>query len=346
MVAAKFTGLITDRWQVNRGRQIGNQRLSHTEPKSTSPKRGLLAKLDDWMALSEWHPRVLPFVIYILGLAVMELDEGLTRLAELAAMVEPLSIVLSHLAASWRHSAVYPALYVIQCGVVVWLLWRYRSLLPELNWKFHWSAVPTAVGLCVAWIGLGYLMTSLSPWFETSGAPGRQLHDFQSLRQTNPVFFQLSMGLRLVGMSLVVPMFEELFVRSLCLRIFHRARLTAIGAMQILHDMPLIGDWVMHTDWGRHAAAKEPMFVAQFRATPLGALSIFGVVASTVVFTISHMPRDWPGCVACGLVWCVMLWWTNRGRLRLGLGPIIWSHGITNALLWGYTLYSDDWQFL
>jgi hypothetical protein len=31
---------------------------------------------------------------------------------------------------------------------------------------------------------------------------------------------------------------------------------------------------------------------------------------------------------------------------RLGLGPIIWSHGLTNALLWLYTLTSDDWRFL
>jgi len=46
------------------------------------------------------------------------------------------------------------------------------------------------------------------------------------------------------------------------------------------------------------------------------------------------------------LVWCALVWWTNRGSHRLGLGPVIWSHAITNALLWGYTIWSGDWQFI
>ena len=45
-----------------------------------------------------------------------------------------------------------------------------------------------------------------------------------------------------------------------------------------------------------------------------------------------------------------MVWVTNRESLpegkRLGLGPVVWSHGLVNAGLWAYTYYTDDWQFL
>jgi hypothetical protein len=37
---------------------------------------------------------------------------------------------------------------------------------------------------------------------------------------------------------------------------------------------------------------------------------------------------------------------TNRGGRQMGLGPVIWAHGLTNAALWGYTLYTGDWRFL
>ncbi len=301
---------------------------------------GALARLDAWMAKSDWHPRIVPFVVYLAFLPLIDLATTQTLYA-------------------------YPVLYFVQCSVVVWLLWRYRKLLPELNWKFHWLVIPTAVGLTAAWVGLGYAMTGLSSWFETAGSPGNDdLHPFQELRLAMPALFYLSMGLRLLGMSLVVPMFEELFIRSLCLRALHSARMTAIGVLQVLHDMPLVGEWFMHTDWGKRAAGKEGMFMQQFHATPLGKLSVFGVAASTFIFMIHHVPRDWAGCIACGVVWCWLLWYTNRGpgygdrgsvtaepasqqrRPALGLGPIVWSHGLTNALLWGYTLWSNDWQFL
>ena len=317
-----------------------------------------LGRLDAWVAKSDWHPRIVPFVVYLAFLPVIAFATEYSLYA-------------------------YPVFYSVQCLVVVWLLWRYRKLLGELNWKFHWLAIPTAVFLTAAWVGLGYMMTALSPWFETAGAPperfpwreaspppvdevapvGVKLHEFQRMRIDAPGLFYLSIGLRLLGMSLVVPMFEELFVRSLCLRALHSARKTAIGVLQVVHDMPMVGDWFMHTDWGKRAAGKEGMFMQQFHATPLGKLSLFGIAASTFVFMVHHVPRDWLGCIVCGIVWCWLLWYTNRGGLsshaasglepqassrkpRLGLGPIVWSHGLTNALLWGYTLWSDDWQFL
>jgi hypothetical protein len=42
------------------------------------------------------------------------------------------------------------------------------------------------------------------------------------------------------------------------------------------------------------------------------------------------------------VIYCLVLAAT-RAR---GLGPVVWTHGITNAALWAYTLYTDDWRFL
>ena len=296
------------------------------------------------MQRTAWHPRLIPIAIYLV-------------LVFLIDQVRPLAPMA------------YPAMYVAQCSIVLWLLWRYRKLLPELTLRFHWLAVPTAIGLTIAWIGLGWMMAgefamrwdaiiqgqplgqidyatvNISPGrFATTGT-----HYFQQM-QSQPWLYWLSIGLRLIGMSLVVPLFEELFIRSLCLRTLHRAKETGIGILQVLHDMPMIGDWFMHTQRGRRVAAMPSMFSKQYHQTPLGAITVFGIFASTTVFTFNHIFRDWPGAIACGVVWCLLVWYTNRpggpDNKKLGLGPVIWSHALCNALLWGYSIYTGDWQFL
>ena len=46
--------------------------------------------------------------------------------------------------------------------------------------------------------------------------------------------------------------------------------------------------------------------------------------------------------VVCGVAYCLLLMVTRKK----GLGPVIWAHGITNALLWVYTIQTDVWRFL
>lgn len=271
---------------------------------------GLLASLDRWMASHPWHPRVVPFVVYLLFLLILPVRGW-----------QPLT---------------YPLLYVIQCGVVVWLLWRYRKLLPELTLSFHWLAVPVGIGVVVAWIWLGQAMTALAPtFFENRG------YNFFD-KMGNGALAWSSLSLRLLGMSIVVPLFEELFIRSLCLRSFHRFRRTGIGILHVVEDMPIIGEWLMHSKIGKRLGRHGPVFGAEFEATPFGALSLFGVAASTCVFMFSHVPRDWPGAIVCGVAYCLLLAATRKK----GLGPVIWAHGITNALLWAYTIRFNNWQFL
>lgn len=259
-------------------------------------------------------------------------------------------------------------LYVIQCGIVVYLLWRYRSLLPELNIRFHWMAVPMGLGLTVAWIAMGWWMAGewTLRWEALCNGPPLALIDYgkldlkpHDLAESNSHYFAdllkdapqiawIVLGLRVAGMSMVVPLFEELFVRSAVLRGMSSARQTGIGILQVIHDLPLVGDLLVHTNWGRRIGTMSPAFTKQLEETPVGIVTVFGIGASTFLFMLSHGLRDYPGTIACGLVWCGLLWWTNRpaAKHKLGLGPVVWSHGITNAALWAYSVWSGDWQFL
>ena len=265
------------------------------------------------MASNPWHPRVVPFFCWILFLAVGGfLPESL--------------------------AAVQPGVYLVQCLVTGWLLWRYRHLTPELNVRFHWLAVPTAVFLVVAWVVLGYAMAGELGWRwerATSGdwraagqadfpyaelgrEPNRfgpeldvegvvPLHGIQELTAASPWLGWTSMVLRLLGMTVLVALFEEMFIRSAMLRGLHRARTTWTGLLQMASDFPGVGDWIADRPSVKAANAQPPALTAQLKRTPVGHLTVFAVVASTVVFAASHVPRDWPGCVACAVVWCWLL---------------------------------------
>lgn len=301
------------------------------------PSGTILGRFDRWMAAHVWHPRITPFFVYITLLAVI-------------TFVEP--------SVPW----LYPPLYVLQCAVVLWLLWRYRKLTPELTLKFHWLAVPVGVFVAAAWIALGWAMSGEfgrrwealaagdpigmipytggginRPYFATDAA------DVETFIDTmGPTYGWVALSLRLLGMSLVVPLFEELFIRSLMLRTLSSARGTWLGVKQVMCDVPLIGEWFMHTKVGERATRQPPAFSPMFKSTPLGKLTVFGVFASTFVFMLSHTPRDWPSIWVCGVAYCLLL----AATARKGLGPVVWAHGITNALLWAYTVWTWDWQFL
>ena len=279
------------------------------------------------MARSPWHPRVTPFFVYILGLAVGGFLTPEDRLG------------------AW----VYLPLYLVVCGVIVFLLWRYRHLTPELSLRWHWTVLPSAVFLLVAWLVLGQGYNRITGAGDAV-VPLAEADVFGPLAAGSAVAFWAAFVARGLGMSLVVPLFEELFIRSAVLRAVHRWRGTRTGLLQFAGDMPAIGDVVAEKPSVVEAQREPPAFTRQLVETPLGSVTLFSALASTAVFAASHGVRDWAGCLACGLVWCWMVMHTNRPSLpperRAGLGPVIWSHGLVNAGLWAWTLWSGDWQFL
>ena len=250
------------------------------------------------------------------------------------------------------HLALYPVTYAIQCAIVGWMLWRFRRFTPELTIRFHWLAVPVGVLVCVLWIALRWWTEG--EWSvrwaalqdgELLGAipaEGDEPHYFVAMHQTMPGVYWTSLVLRLAGMSLLVPLFEELFVRSLLLRSFHRAKECWLGVLQVFEELPFIGDAMLTRGWSEKLLHLPPKFRKQFEETPLGHLTLVGVAVSTLIFMLAHVPADWPGTIMCGIAYCLLL----AATARKGLGPVVWAHGITNALLMGYAVTTGDLQFL
>ena len=329
---------------------------SNPSPIKPAGSDSLLARLDAWMEENPWHPRATPFFVYMIGLLIGGLIyDGSFGLPEVPVLI--------------------PVIYTTQVGIVVFLLWRYRRLLPELNIKFHWLAVPTGVGLMFAWVYLGYasnwlagqlvgvpglgdVMAWLVPTHEQLPGNTSDSHPFTDNKAAlGEGWYWTTMSLRLLGMSIAVPLFEELWVRSAVLRGAFSAGKTKTAFLQLGSDLPVIGEWVSSTKAGQLAAKQPPMFTQQLIEHRVGQISLFAIVFSTFVFMLAHQRRDYLGCIACGVVWCWLVWWTNKPKQgeawadqpaggRYGLGPIVWSHGITNAALWAWTLATNDWQFL
>jgi len=317
-------------------------------PASSQAASSLLGRLDAAMADNPLFPRIAPFFLYLVLLALT------------GAVAE-------------RVAPAYPILYLLQIAAVVGLLWRYRRLLPELTLRFHWLAIPTGVIVFIAWVWLGMVIDewpqvqrvgvadftqqlvhwTFDPASVAAGADGAGLSFVDTDSRDSSVFLRLGLEegavlawlafiMRLIGMALVVPLFEELFIRSLLLRSLHSPRNTLLGVVQVAQDFPVIGDRLMGTRIAEEADQLPPMFEHEFNRVPLGALSVFGIAASTLIFTLSHAPRDYAGCIFCGVVYCLCLYFTRHK----GLGPVVWAHGITNALIWLYTLRTGDWRFL
>jgi membrane protease YdiL (CAAX protease family) len=279
-----------------------------------------LARLDRWMASSPFWPRLVPFMAFVLFLM-------------------PIGA-----AYAWN-PCTYPFMLAMQAAIVVALLWRYRAMTPEITFKLHGSAIVAGVLGAVAWIGLGLITVDLIPALATE--PDNFFVDMAPY-EGGEAWAWASLIARLLVTAMIVPVFEELFFRSALLRSMQRWKPTQMATIQLLDDLPVIGDLTMRTKLSKESDAWDRPLEKSFHATPLGRVTLFAVVANVVLWCpLSHGVRDWPGTIACGLLYIGVCWYTNaRGDRRMGLGPVIWAHGITNALLVVYTLRFDDWQFL
>ncbi len=248
---------------------------------------------------------------------------------------------LPHTYALWK---------VIKIVVVCYLIWRWRKLTVELNWRFDFLAIPVGVGVFVVWLLLRWLVAGelgdrVGPLLHGQPAdipPPSPDQSFWVRHRNDASVFWPAYVTHLIAMCFAVPMIEEMFNRSVILRSMARPRRTALGLIHVALDLPVVGDWLLNTRVGQQAAERPPVFAEEFNRNELGTITVFGVFASTLVFMLVHLPADWPGCVACGVAYCLLLAATRKK----GLGPVIWAHCITNALLWVYVLWSGDWQFL
>ncbi len=275
-----------------------------------------MGRVDHWMAQNPLHPRFVPLIVYVALLAGV----GYAR--------------------DWNPRT-YPLLYTLQCGIVVWIILRYRKLLPEVNLRFHWPAAVIGLGCAAAWIGLGL-------WIAGLGGDQPDASKPESMMAEMGLYVGwTAMALRLLGMAIVVPIVEELFYRSVILRCCHRFKPTAVALVHLGQDLPGVGEAIDKTNLGSRADAyRRGVFGRMFLETPLGRLSVLSVTVSSLLWCLSHVSRDWLGTLVCGVGYAIVIWAANRRGKKRGLGPAIWAHGITNAALWGYTLLQNDWRFL
>lgn len=75
-----------------------------------------------------------------------------------------------------------------------------------------------------------------------------------------------------------------------------------------------------------------------FRSVPLGTYSprAFWIVA--LLFAAEHGPY-WDVGLIAGVIYNAWMCRTKR------LGDVIWAHAITNAMLCGYVVYTQEWEF-
>ncbi len=203
-----------------------------TEPAEQLPAEALeadvdasrpAAGIDTWAAENPWHVRIAPWFVYMLLLSV------------------------AVYARQWQ-GWTYVPLKLLQTAAVLYLVWRWRSLLPELTWRFHAAVLPVSVALVASWIYLNDLMLWLFP-----ALAEREASFFEILHGQGVGLFWLAATAHLIAMCIAVPIAEELFNRSLLLRSLHRPGATAVGILQVLADVPLIGDLLVRTRLGKEA---------------------------------------------------------------------------------------------
>jgi len=126
--------------------------------------------------------------------------------------------------------------------------------------------------------------------------------------------------LRLLSASLIVPVFEELFIRGYILRLAfqwdeNRKRKTIDTPLSKALDSDTIND-----------------------VSP-GAWSYMAITISTIAFTAGHLMIEWPAAIVYSVLMSV-LWIVRKDLLSCMV-----AHGVTNLGLALYVYYTGYWGF-
>jgi CAAX prenyl protease-like protein len=202
--------------------------------------------MNDAPAARPWLPYVLPMAVF-LGFTMLE--GYLPRAAE-----------------GGPHPSWYPIAYAVKMAAVLVAMWFGRSAWADLGPR------PDAIGWLSA-IGCGLLVTAL--WVgldgyypKLGGEDVRASFDPFTLKPAARAGF---LAVRLLGLVVVVPIFEELFCRSFLIR------------------------YVIDPD--------------HFREVPIGRVTPMAAGVSAALFASSH--SEWLPALLTGLIWAGLLWRTK-----------------------------------
>jgi len=171
-----------------------------------------------------WLPRALPFAVYMLFIVIHDLLK---------------SVLVEHIGTLYFVPIVY-TLKITVVGVLLVVFWKTYDELKQFKFKFDPAILSVAVGVIVfiLWINMNWD-------FATMGldSKGGDVYNPQNLPSQ---FYYLFISVRLFGAAVVVPIFEELFWRSLIIRYiihpdFQSVRIGAFSWASFLFSAALFG---------------------------------------------------------------------------------------------------------
>ena len=193
--------------------------------------------------------------------------------------------------------------YVLKILVVPGLmLWAWKWYVPVFGPKDRMESV--WAGIAVGVIGLLVWLLLMAPFIDIVGEPWEPV----------PFF------LRMFSATLIVPVFEEYFIRGYFLRAAYQ--------------------WDMNR---KTMSAKEALLRTldedNIKTVPPGAWSVAAVAISTIAFTVGHLPAEWPAAIAYSLL-MTALWVVRKDLLSCMV-----AHATTNLMLALYCYFTGDWGF-
>jgi CAAX prenyl protease-like protein len=162
--------------------------------------------------------------------------------------------------------------YLLKTVVGAAMILAMRPLVSEMRWKFSWAALLAGVTVFFLWIKIGDLMrliglSSLAHW-PTSGKLWNPRADYGG-SSALAIFFLV---VRVVGSTLVVPPFEEVFFRSFVYRFIAKP---------------------------------------DFQSVPIGQFLWTPFMATSVLFGLEH-GYWWLAGILCGFVYQGLVCWKKR----------------------------------
>jgi len=171
-----------------------------------------------------WLTRALPFAVYMLFIVIHDL-------------LKP--VLPEHISTLYLTPIIY-TLKIIVVGVLLIVFWKTYNELSQFRFKFQPFILAVVVGVIVfiLWINMDWD-------FGTMGLDpkGADVYNPSALPSS---FYYLFIGVRLFGAAVVVPIFEELFWRSLIIRYiihpdFRSVRIGAFSWASFLISAALFG---------------------------------------------------------------------------------------------------------
>lgn len=201
--------------------------------------------------------------------------------------------------------------YILKIIIVPWLLyWAWKWYVPITGPKKRSGSI--IYGIMFGLAGLVIWCVLMAPFIDISGEPWAGFDFF----------------LRAFAAVLIVPVFEELFIRGYFFR-------TAL-------------QWDINRKNQKFISKKQNTMIAALNETldnnsindiKPGAWSVMAIVISSIAFTAGHLPTEWPAAMAYSILISV-LW-----IIRKDLISCMVAHAVTNLTLAVYVYYSGNWGF-